>query len=180
VLANAIISGIVKRSVGYEANFAVWQLIFFLLARPRLSWICMAVLAGAFGETVSTPSASMQHMSVEQHQLLGHPSPPGQNMFDHSAPNASMHEISRDITNQSNTSLSRGIYANEYHDDPVTGPTQVPVERKWDLPYHNTFLSAIIAEVIMQLAALYIMGITVRFAWERGYYNVGFNRNLYK
>lgn len=79
----------------------------------------------------------------------------------------------------STASLST-LYASEIHDDPVHGPTETPVERRWDLPYYNTFLSAFIAEVLLQLAALYIMGITVKFAWQHGYYNVGFNHTLYK
>jgi hypothetical protein len=53
-------------------------------------------------------------------------------------------------------------------------------ERKWNLPYSHTFLLAFIVEVLIHLAALYIMGITVKFAWQKRYYNLGTNHTLYK
>lgn len=173
LIANLFIAGIIKSSVGYKADFSVWELILFLLARPRLAWIIMAFMSDKWGETVSVQptkeAALMQQMAA---MGLG-----GQNKAYQPVMTSDTHALH---TMPSTTTLNSSIWATEVHDDPVHGPMTVDVERRWDLPYYNTFLSAFIAETILQLTALYIMGITVKFAWQKGYYNVGFNRAVYK
>jgi hypothetical protein len=193
LVANAIIAGIIKNSVGYKADFKLWELMLFLLARPRLTWIVMAFFSDKYGKTVSVPLTP-----VDQQNLLPQQSG-GVGIFSQGQKYEAITTVStRELRqSKSNTTLginthelrpskststlgSDAVYAHEFHDDPVNGPVQTYVERKYDLPYLNTFLSSIIAEVLMQLAALYVMGITVRFAWRNGYYNVGFNHKLYK
>jgi hypothetical protein len=172
--ANAIIAGIIKHSLGYRADFTLWQLTLFLLARPRLTWIVLAFMADKYGETISVD------MKIEdQAAILLQAAGMGSNAQDTSYKPVPTAEVIPLHSHPSSTTLNT-LWTTEIHDDPVTGPTEKQVERKWDLPYYNTFLSAFIAEVVMQLAALYVMGVTVKFAWQKGYYNVGFNHKLYK
>jgi hypothetical protein len=193
LLANAIIAGIIKHSAGYKADFKLWELMLFLLARPRLTWIVMAFFSDKYGKTVSVPLTPVDQQNLMPQQTAGF-GYFNQGQKYEALPDVGVHELRPSKSNttlginthelrpsKSTTTLgSDAVYAQEFHDDPVNGPVQKYVERKYDLPYLNTFLSSIIGEVLMQLAALYIMGITVRFAWKNGYYNVGFNHKLYK
>jgi hypothetical protein len=149
LVANAIIAGIIKNSAGYKADFKVWELVLFLLARPRLSWIVLAGVAGSGGKRVSVP--------LDEHNLIS----PQPGLL-------------------SQNSKYQPVYVHEMAYDHMNNSTSTLVKKQYDLPWINAFLSAFIAEVLMQLAALYIMGRTVRFAWKHGYYNVGFDHKLYK
>lgn len=172
LIANLIIAGIIKSSVGYKADFKLWELTLFLLARPRLAWIVLAFMADKWGETVSV-KVNDQALLMYQTAAMGLG---GQNTAYKSVvtTDTQLHSM------PSTTTLNSTLWASEIYDDPHHGPTEMAVQRRWDLPYHDTFLSAFIAETILQLAALYVMGLTVKFAWQRGYYNVGFKRALYK
>jgi hypothetical protein len=173
LIANAIIAGIIKHSTGYKADFKLWELTLFLLARPRLTWIVMAFMADKLGETIS--------VKVDQQaQLVQNAAAISFGGTDTSYKPVITTEAVRLRSMPSTTTLNSGFLASEIHDDPVHGPIEIDVQRRWDLPYYNTFLSAFISEVFLQLAALYVMGVTVKFAWRRGYYDVGFNHRLYK
>jgi hypothetical protein len=52
LLANAIIAAIIKHSAGYHANFKVGEMVLFLVARPRLTWIILCFFAGRAGKPV--------------------------------------------------------------------------------------------------------------------------------
>jgi hypothetical protein len=175
LLANAIIAGIIKHSVGYKADFKLGELTLFLLARPRLTWIVMAFMADKWGKTISVDMKIEDQAAILLQQGAG--------MGFAAQDTAYKPVLTAEVTplhSHPSSSTLNTLWTNEIHDDPVTGPTEKAVERRWDLPYYHTFLSAFIAEVLMQLAALYVMGITVKFAWQKGYYNVGFNHTLYK
>ncbi|KAF7512544.1 hypothetical protein GJ744_000805 [Endocarpon pusillum] len=103
--ANAIIAAIIKNTSGFHADFAVWELVLFFAARPRLSWIVL----GAFS-----------------------------------------------VISSGSSSHTKGRY----------------------FPWWSSFMSQFIAEFILQLIALYIMGRTAHFATGRGYYLV--HTDLYR
>ncbi|KAI9652470.1 MAG: hypothetical protein M1829_001531 [Trizodia sp. TS-e1964] len=41
---NALIAYMIQQTPGYKSSFAIWELMLFLCARPRLSWFALAVL----------------------------------------------------------------------------------------------------------------------------------------
>jgi formate/nitrite transporter FocA (FNT family) len=53
--ANALVAAIIKRAPGYLSNFKIWELMLFLLARPRLSWIILGIFAGRQVKEVNVP-----------------------------------------------------------------------------------------------------------------------------
>lgn len=134
--ANALIAIIIKRSPGYHANFKIWELMLFLLARPRLSWIILGFFAGRARKEVSVP--------VKRHKLAKQ--------------NGMYHQI--------------GVVEEVIFDPKYNTSITSLVRKQYDLPWMNAFLSQFIAEVLMQLAALYVMGRTVRFAIINGFYDV--------
>jgi hypothetical protein len=134
--ANVLIAFIIKRSSGYNADFEIWELMLFLLARPRLSWIILGFFAGRARKMVSVP--------VKRKKLIKH-----------------------------NGQYERLGYVEEITLHPEYNSSTTSIVRKqYDWPWMNAFLSQFIAEVLMQLAALYVMGRTVRFAIISGFYNV--------
>jgi hypothetical protein len=182
LLANAIIGAIIKHSAGYAADFKLWQLMLFLLARPRLSWIVLGFAAGYDGKKVDVPGLNNEIALDEQNQRL---------LPQHSTPTLihkqSTASLIQDAQNQNQSKVSlpfqqefQPVVVHEIEYDQNNNAIHKVGIKDYDLPWVNTFLSGFIAEVLMQLAALYVMGVTVKFAWQRGYYNVGFNHKLYK
>lgn len=100
--ANAVIALLIKRTAGFRADFAVWELVLFFAARPRLSWIALGLFA------IKSRKKS----------------------------------------------------------------------EKRDFPWWPSFMSQFVAELILQLIALYIMGRTAHFAANRGFYLV--HTDLYR
>ncbi|ERF69030.1 hypothetical protein EPUS_08380 [Endocarpon pusillum Z07020] len=100
--ANAVIALLIKRTAGFRADFAIWELVLFFAARPRLSWITLGLFA------------------VKSRKKSG----------------------------------------------------------TRDFPWWPSFMSQFVAELILQLIALYIMGRTAHFAASRGFYLV--HTDLYR
>lgn len=106
--ANAAIAAVIKGNTNYAADFAVWEFMLFLAARPRLSWIVLGALSFC-------------------------------------------------------SSRMRSEY-DGYHDT--------------YFPWWSAFMSQFIAEIVLQIMAVYVMGLTANFAAARGYYKV-FDTELY-
>jgi hypothetical protein len=53
--ANALIAFIIRKAPGYHADFHIYELMLFLLARPRLSWIILGFFAGGGKKLVAVP-----------------------------------------------------------------------------------------------------------------------------
>jgi formate/nitrite transporter FocA (FNT family) len=118
LIANAIVAAIIKHSPGYLATFKVWELMLFLLARPRLSWIILGFFAGRQVKEVQVP--------MDTKKILK-----GQQSYE-----------------RLNVVEEMDIYGNS---------TSTLVSKEVDRPWMNAFLTGFIAEVLMQLAALYMV-----------------------
>jgi formate/nitrite transporter FocA (FNT family) len=119
--ANALIAAIIKQAPGYLADFKVWELMLFLLARPRLSWIILGFFAGRQVKFVSVPIPQKKLLKSQQsYELLN-----------------AVEEMSINPTDGSSTTTL--------------------VQYQYDRPWMNAFLTGFIAEVLMQLAALYMV-----------------------
>jgi hypothetical protein len=120
LLANAIVAAMIQHSPGYLATFKVWELMLFLMARPRLSWIILGFLAGRQAKEVQKPLDTMKLLKGQQ-------------------------------------SYERIAVVEEM--DKYGHSTSTLVSKELDRPWMNAFLTGFIAEVLMQLAALYMVRI---------------------
>jgi hypothetical protein len=118
LIANAIVAAIIKRAPGYLATFKIWELMLFLLARPRLSWIILGFFAGRQVKQVQVP--------LDTKKLLK-----GQQSYER----------------------LNVVEETDFHGN----STSTLVSNEVDRPWMNAFLAGFIAEVFMQLAALYMV-----------------------
>ena len=137
LFANAVIAWIIKHATGYVADFKVWELMLFLLARPRLSWIILGFFAGRGKQEVESP-IDMRRLSRMNGSRLSYQPLVAEQM-------------------QYTAGFSSNVSLGQKH-----------VDRPW----MNAFLSQFIAEVLLQLASLYIMGRTAHFAVINGFYKL--------
>ncbi|OCK76705.1 hypothetical protein K432DRAFT_335237 [Lepidopterella palustris CBS 459.81] len=163
--ANAIIAAVIKRTAGYHADFKIWQLMLFLVARPRLSWIVL----GGFAFQARKPSRKRSEPLI--------PVPYASPGFKASSPSlqpygsvysmGSYDQSSYSVDHLLQTSPNPSIYAPATTDDTSD-----------DYPWWSAFMSQFIGEFMLQTIALYIMGLTAHFASGHGYYEIS-KRKLY-
>ncbi|ORY02286.1 hypothetical protein BCR34DRAFT_84490 [Clohesyomyces aquaticus] len=189
--ANVCIALLIKKSGGYTADFSVSELMLFLVARPRLSWIVLG--AFAFKSTKNRPEKEKPATS------LGTPNPnqyltpqpyqqPWQNqsMTSHASYNSHMSYNSHasyhsqdplnPYSNMHNmSSISHPTYqrvANVDDDTDTTSRGHGYFHGTRDFPWWSAFMSQFIGEFILQIITLYIMGRTARFASLHNYYTI--------
>jgi len=70
--ANAFIAAIIKRTAGYHANYKIWELMFFLVARPRLSWIVLSAFAFKERQPSKIKPSPSEYALVDNYGDSGH------------------------------------------------------------------------------------------------------------
>lgn len=111
--ANAFIALLIKKSAGYEADFKVSELMLFLVARPRLSWIVLG--AFAFKSRKAKKNAEAREM---KNGYMSKPNPSSAydfgrpNLHDNSySPWVSQHSFPNHSAYNSRTALGSYPYA---------------------------------------------------------------------
>ncbi|KAF2476912.1 uncharacterized protein BDR25DRAFT_42126 [Lindgomyces ingoldianus] len=195
--ANAFIALLIKKSTGYTADFKISELMLFLVARPRLSWIVLG--AFAFKSTknrpekekikpttpnldeyqpTSHPYEQSWHESSNpsftsyssQTPLFTHPHPPPQHPNYPYYHNTTLYPPLHDT---SHTSYHRVLDDEmESSRSPSTSRGHGYFSGSRDFPWWSAFMSQFIGEFILQIITLYLMGRTAHFATLHGYYKV--------
>lgn len=70
--ANAFIAAIIKRTAGYDANYKIWELMFFLVARPRLSWIVLGAFAFRERQPSKIKPSPSKYALIDNYDGSGH------------------------------------------------------------------------------------------------------------
>jgi hypothetical protein len=154
--ANACIALLIQRTDGYAASFKITDLMLWLIARPRLSWIIL----GGFAfqkragkryphEKDRTGSTAKLNANTSYEELRESPyaSSPNPEYFD-----------------------SQWSLANSYNH--VSADESDTKEFIHDYPWWSAFMTQFIAEFVLQIMALYVMGRTAHYGAARNYYKI--------
>lgn len=169
--ANACIALLIKRSAGYKGDFKVADLMLFLVARPRLSWIVL----GAF-------AFKSQKSTDEDKGKLGYTQTPNPNNYVSTPQTVAAPWGNNQPFNPygSQTALKTAYNQSmEYQNVPLEESDSDYGHRGHgyfsgmrDFPWWSAFMTQFIAEFILQIITLYIMGRTAHFATQKGYYKI--------
>jgi hypothetical protein len=151
--ANASIALLIQRSDGYASTFKITELMLWLTARPRISWIVLG--AFAFQKHVTKQrgigmGGSTSKLSVNTSYEEMRPSP-------HTSPNSSYYG--------SQTALA-SPYMQVPNDEADTS------DFFHDYPWWSAFMTQFIAEFVLQIMALYVMGRTAHYGAAKDYYKL--------
>ena len=156
--ANACIALLIQKTDGYAANFKITELMLWLTARPRLSWIVLG--AFAFQKQVAaqypherrssktSTSTSKLNINTSYEELRASP---------YASPNPSHYDSQRSLANP---------YIHVPADETDTG------DFFHDYPWWSAFMTQFIAEFVLQIMALYVMGRTAHYGAARNYYKI--------
>ncbi|KAH7135653.1 hypothetical protein B0J11DRAFT_166016 [Dendryphion nanum] len=165
--ANACIALLIKRSAGYSGDFKVSELMLFLVARPRLSWIILGGFAFKSQKTKKTDSGKSEYAPTPN---------PNQYLTTPQTPYAPWQSAQSFQSYGSQTALNPR--STEYQNVPLED-SDLELERGHgylsgmrDFPWWSAFMTQFIAEFILQIITLYIMGRTAHFATQKGYYKI--------
>lgn len=168
--ANAFIALLIKNSAGYSADFKVSEMMLFLVARPRLSWIVL----GAFA--FKSQKSKQNEKPAQQPQTYI----PIQNSSQYLATPQPYHDPwgSNPYFTPYNSQTALSPYPTGYRNVPEED-SDAEAHRGhgyWlgyrDFPWWSAFMSQFIGEFILQIITLYVMGRTAHFATIHGYYKV--------
>lgn len=180
--ANAFIALLIKQSAGYKADFKISELMLFLVARPRLSWIILGGFAAKSQKVRRERERASRreepqypHSPNPSSAFLGTPQP-----YDNTySPWASQHSFPNYTPYTSQTALNpygHSAHAQAYHHVPSS---DTDVSRgigfhlgDRDFPWWSAFMTQFIGEYVLQIMSLYIMGRTAHFATLHGYYKI--------
>ncbi|KAF1990684.1 hypothetical protein K402DRAFT_417453 [Aulographum hederae CBS 113979] len=181
--ANAIIALIIKKTPGYTSDFHVWELMLFLVARPRLSWIVLTFVG-------TMKFRSKEQRQAAEYRLVGNtskvsqrtgPTPYNPSGSTLAVPSSTYGTADPNYAYQypyndpESTAYTSGYSSNANSQQNLVEPIHFTSDEpeQVDQPYHSTFMSQLIAELFLQFVALYIMGYTAHFAAGHGYYKLG-------
>ena len=152
--ANACIAVLIQRAEGYEATFKVSELMLWLTARPRLSWIVLG--ACAWKKHVVRNGAAYPHER------------------NHTSTSSSKLNINTSYEELQPTSpnprYSHRSLSNPYAHIPADETDMMDFFD--DYPWWSAFMAQFIAEFVLQIMALYVMGRTAHYGAARNYYKV--------
>lgn len=159
--ANACIALLIKKTEGYASDFKVTELMLFLVARPRLSWIVLGAFAfqkqigaqyphGKNGSTQRLAPNSKTYFDTSYEQLRSSP---------YASPDPDANESTR--------SLASSNPYTQIASDETSANDAAP-----DYPWWGAFMAQFIAEFILQIIALYIMGRTAHYGTIHNFYKI--------
>jgi hypothetical protein len=158
--SNILVASIIKHTPGYGDDFSISQLMLFFIARPRLSWIFLTVVASR--------QRKLKEMKNSDGTSLNELEP-----FKY--PKRYIQPNERDIspTLLSDSEPQRYTHGQGYSHVSSTDKadaTNLPVADRTERPWSSSFLSQLIAEIILQLINLSTTGRLAFFATKHGYY----------
>jgi hypothetical protein len=158
--SNILVASIIKHTPGYGDDFSISQLMLFFIARPRLSWIFLTVVASRQRKLKEMKSSD--GTSLNELEPFKYPKRYIQpNERDISPTLLSVSEPQRYTHGQGYSHVSSTDKADA---------TNLPVADRTERPWSSSFLSQLIAEIILQLINLSTTGRLAFFATKHGYY----------
>ncbi|KAF2031767.1 hypothetical protein EK21DRAFT_87799 [Setomelanomma holmii] len=178
--ANACIALLIQRSDGYAANFKITELMLWLTARPRLSWIVLGAFAwkkhtsgsryphARPSRTMGVRSTSKFNVNTSYEELRTSP---------YASPNPSYISTTPSLhpsyTYTNNVNNSQRSLDNPYIHVPSSDHlSSSETDFLHDYPWWSAFMTQFIAEFVLQILALYIMGRTAHYGAVRNYYKI--------
>ncbi|KAF2194946.1 hypothetical protein K469DRAFT_698508 [Zopfia rhizophila CBS 207.26] len=161
--ANAFIALLIKKSDGYYADFKISELMLFLVARPRLSWIVL----GAF--------AFKSQKAKSERKLPKSPNPnsyPGTPQAYQSTHSLTSYGSQTPLYPIESPQTSAYQPVSDFDDEEADRSGEYGFHSGKDFPWWSAFMSQFIGEFILQIITLYIMGRTAHFATNHGYYKI--------
>lgn len=144
--ANACIAWMIQRTDGYNSNFKISELMLWLTARPRLSWIIL----GGF--------------AFQKHAVKAYP---------HARQATELRSSSKLNLTTSYEELRSSPYDSQRSlDNPYVHVDSEAQDFFHDYPWWSAFMTQFIAEFMLQIMALYVMGRTAHYGTVRDYYKI--------
>jgi hypothetical protein len=169
--SNILVASIIKHTPGYGDDFSISQLMLFFIARPRLSWMVLTVVAGCqrkMKEMKTNPKLEKGRRDYSDGTSLNALEP-----FNY--PKGVIQTNERDISSTLLFDLEPQRYTHGQGYSHISSTdeadaTDLPVADRTERPWASSFLSQLIAEILLQLINLSTTGRLAVFATKHGYY----------
>jgi hypothetical protein len=181
--SNILVATIIKHTPGYGDDFSIRQLMLFFIARPRLSWMFLSMVAGLERKMKEMrndpkPRTSARLRTGRRQGRREHSEGISMNEFEpfdnsKDAIRTNERDLSpAPLSDSEPQPFTHGNKHSHIHSTHSLDLASLPVVDLTERPWESSFLSQLIAEIILQLINLSTTGRIAVFAAKHGFYNL--------